>query len=915
MLRTELSRALLQKLPAASHKVVLSALETSPDPDASILQLLHLLSVSSDVSSESPGRLTALIHFLGSTEYFASVVTRRGDYLFLFDPLPENFSEARRLFLEEARQRSKSREPESLHLYRDLSLARICFHDLRGASLYQVGLWLSALADALIQRVLELLSATDSLAVISLGKLGGEELNYSSDIDLLFLSEGNGETVAPRLIRLLSESTRSGYLFRVDARLRPHGTRGPLAPSCGCAIDYYTQEAVLWERQALLKARFSAGNPELAERFLRAIEPLVYRRYLSASELSEVRRLRIASRAEARNIKTGIGGIRDVEFIVQFLQLLYGGQYPGLRERNTLRALNVLEDIHCLDRSEAETLRRAYILLRWVENRLMTFQQTKVHSLPTGDRQLRKLAYLLEFGNPEALLRTISRSQSEVESLFEKFFGGFESSSPLIDALTAPDLEETPALSHLEQEGFRKPERALENFRSLAHDPLGTTRLLHLFPAVAGKLLELLKQTHNPDSALENFARIINSAGAKTVLYELLREHPPALSALVAIASGSEFLTDLIAEHPEMLDDLLVSLSAPSRKSLSQQLQTLAQSLSSPEPLSLICSYKNTEFLRIGLNDLLGRLSSPELTSELATLAEAILLTCFRLVGGENLLGVLAFGKLGARSLNYSSDLDLVFFCEDFDSQSEVTPLASRLLETLSQHSAYGRLYNADTRLRPEGGHGVLVPTLDRFRTYYLSRAQPWELLALTKARIISAPASLGRAMSAVLEELLYSRPPQPDFVGAIREIREKQASASSPRDIKLAPGGLAEIDFIAGSFALALGWKHPELRSLSTTELLQNLKPLAVLPVAEIDLLIGSYLFYQVIENKLQIVANLHIEELPDGERLERLAHSLGYTTQPSETLLQEVEYYQRRVRQVFESSLSVLTHLLKTQ
>lgn len=925
---------------------ILDGLKRSADPDASLNHLENLLgrggASAVDWLVTNPGMVSELVAFLGGTDYFAGVVVREGTAAFLGEPLPEDFEAAAAAFARDiaalaAEPLSPGAEREGallgLRRYRDRALARICYRDLAGADLYTVGLWLSALADALVGAVLRIICPDTPLAVIALGKLGGKELNYSSDIDILFISDGAGAEHAAQVVLALSAMTGAGYLYRVDTRLRPDGSQGALAPSLEAALNYYQNIAAAWERQALLKARFCAGDRALGEEFIASIQPLIYQRPLGLADIAELREMRAAaeSRSKRTDLKTGPGGIRDIEFIVQFLQLFHGSEYPQVRERNTLRALDLLERTGCIAQREAEILTQGYRFLRTVEHRVMTFEQTKAHALPTSPSRLRKLSRLLGYPDAGALQAELANRTTQVRALFEQVFGNLGGGSTALDFLLSPAVKKEDAQRELARAGFKDPERARRNLESLAEDrPAGPDpRVRRLLVGIAPELLDSLRAAWNPDHALENLGRILAAAGRKAAFYESFRTKPQALQALVTLASESDYLADLLVGNPDLLQDAIGTLDRPLTRSVSEHVAAI-RDLGSPAPdaqgsasatARLLNAYKNSQILRIGLNDLLGRCSTLRSTQELSDLAEGILLTVLIRQGVGSEFAVLALGKFGARSLNYSSDLDLIFLCPDLAGQARATALASKVIEFVSQPSQFGKLYSLDLRLRPEGAKGVLVPTVESFRSYHASgRAQVWERQALCKARIVYAPPALRLAIETLIADVLYSKPPDPSFVEELRLMRERQVKASSTANVKLAAGGLQEIDFIAEAYSLAFGWKYPALRHPSTTEVLRQAKELGLLPDSHADLLLCAYLFYRVLENKLQILSNLHVEELPQGDGLRRLALRLGYADQATrresssaaELLLQELRYYQRRTHELFLASLDAIEDAL---
>jgi glutamate-ammonia-ligase adenylyltransferase len=600
--------------------------------------------------------------------------------------------------------------------------------------------------------------------ILAFGKLGGKELNYSSDIDLMFLYDEEGFTqgkrvhglsnseffgrVVTEVVRLLSAHTDFGLAYRTDLRLRPEGQRGPLARSLASTLAYYDTVGRTWERQALIKLRPVAGNQRLGEEFLRAIEPFVYRKYLSYAEINEIKAIK--RRIEHKTgqagsphpalppseggigwgeVKTGHGGIRDVEFTIQFLQLLNGGDLPGLRQRNTLKAMQALEEAGCLTDQEYHILGDTYRFLRKTEHRLQLMFDLQTHRLPEGKEELHKLALRMGYfpgetpaspgwlddqaahasDIPPDPLDQFLRDYREKTDLNRKILDHLlhdtfkdegEQSQPESDLILDPSPEPESIQTALGRYPFRDVQGAYQNLAQLGQESvpfLSTRRCRHFLASIAPQLLRALAQTPDPDMALVNLEKVSASLGGKAVLWELFTFNPPSLKLYVELCAWSQFLSEILINNPGMIDELLDSLvlNRPrTREDLRQELAELCRGASDPEPI--LHSFQDKELLRIGVRDILGKDKLRETTAELSDLAEVLLsqiadlqlvplrkrygvpsLAAGKRTGQPSRYVLLGLGKLGSREMSYHSDLDLVLVYEG-DGQTGPAPGASR---------------------------------------------------------------------------------------------------------------------------------------------------------------------------------------------------------------------------------------------
>jgi [glutamine synthetase] adenylyltransferase / [glutamine synthetase]-adenylyl-L-tyrosine phosphorylase len=605
--------------------------------------------------------------------------------------------------------------------------------------------------------------AAARIAALAFGKLGGDELNYSSDIDLMFVYDHDGEVTGRRsgisnaefftdvvrhVVRLLSQDTDRGIAYRVDLRLRPEGQRGPLARSFSSTLSYYDTRGRTWERQALIKLRPVAGDLQLGREFLAAIEPFVYRKYFSFAEINEVKALKRQmeqragrprggesgeSAAAARwttpaDVKTGRGGIRDIEFTVQFLQLLNGGDLPAVRQRNTLIALEALEIAGCLTPHETYTLAEAYRFLRKTEHRLQLLFDLQTHKLPSSTEELRKLALRMGYAvrdqaesppadgvdsppqpsgsaqrrSPldEAPSATLSMRNLLVDPLdqflkdlhdktavnravlnhllHQAFPDADAAAEPETDLILDPQPDDATVRAVLQRYGLRDVNKAYQNLIQLAREAvpfLSDRRCRHFLASIAPALLRAVAETPDPDEALTNLERVSVSLGAKAVLWELFSENPASLKLYVDLCSGSPFLSGILTNNPGMADELLDSLVLNRPRAadeLAAELAELCRGAHDLEPI--LHSFQDKEVLRLGVADLLGMADIRQTTLGLSDVADTLLNQAVELV--EPALRskwsapapggyvLLGLGKLGGREISYHSDLDLLLIYE-----------------------------------------------------------------------------------------------------------------------------------------------------------------------------------------------------------------------------------------------------------
>jgi glutamate-ammonia-ligase adenylyltransferase len=844
-----------------------------------------------------------------------------------------------------------------LRRFRQRETLRIGYNDIvRGFPLEVITEDLSRLADASVEAALRLawayttarfgtpISRSGSPArfvVLGLGKLGGEELNYSSDIDLVFLYDEDGQTSGPKflsnaeffarmgseILRLLEDHTALGIAYRVDMRLRPDGMQGALARSIDATLGYYVTRGRTWERQALIKCRPVAGDLALGRTFCEAITPFIYRRYLGAAEIAEIKALkrRIEQRTVSAGtaeveVKTGTGGIRDVEFVVQFLQLLHGGECTEVRHFNTLQAMARLEQVGCLTAEERHIMDDTYRFLRRVEHRLQILFDRQTHEMPRDREDVRTLALRMgyppagpadERSGPAESFLSDYRSKTELNRriLNHLLHDAFKSDAgaaidPVIDLVLDPDP--TPEFISLALAPYPYADRytAYQNLMALAREDfafLSQARCRHFLAAIAPRLLEAVSRTPNPDMTLTNLEKVSASLGAKAVLWELFSFNPPSLRLYVELCATSQFLTEILVNNPGMIDDLVDSLVVDRPLPGAAIHAELAELCKKAEDLApILSSFRNKEWVRIGTRDILGREPIREVTRELADVAEAIVAQAARdqwrkrmerfgfpicaESGRRDRWAIVALGKFGGRELNYHSDLDLVFLHES-DGQTKggkasisngqfVTEVAQRLLRSLSGGAHSGPLYTIDVRLRPHGSSGPLVLTLAGFQDYLERSLRTWERMAFTRARVIFGTGGFGRSVIEVVHQVLAAQVSAEALATEVVAVRRQLEAACRRHNLKRGIGGLADLEFIVQYLQLVHAADHPEVLKSNFWDALLALRRLQVLNAEIYAELRDAYDFLRSVEGRLRLIYNRSVDELPESRfELERLA------------------------------------------
>jgi glutamate-ammonia-ligase adenylyltransferase len=808
-------------------------------------------------------------------------------------------------------------------------MARLICRDLAGlADLTEVMHTTSDLAEVCILATLSYLDtpherygqpigeesgAVQHLLVVGMGKLGGRELNVSSDIDLIFIYPEEGETngrkkisnheyftlLGKKLIQFIDESTEDGFVFRVDMRLRPFGESGPLVSSFAALENYLITQGREWERYAWIKGRvINLTDPGL----ISLIRPFVYRKYLDYGTYASMRDLHQQIQAEVSrqdrtdNIKLGPGGIREIEFIGQVFQLIRGGRTPLLQQRPTQAILAHLESMGILPSSTVQSLQRAYIFLRNLEHRLQYLDDAQTQDLPKQvDDQLR-IAHSMGFDTYPHFLKALQHHRQMVAQHFEQVFILPEEDTP-------SPYPNTTLWFHLEDEekthatlaslGYQHPQTLYQLLRALAQSPRylylserNKKRMDTLLPA----LLTVSASLPNPDATIQRILRLLENISRRESYLALLAEHPQSLQRLANLYSASPWVSDYLTQHPILLDELLDIRILYQPMDWPLLATMLSQQLSlhhgdTEAQIDALRHFQHTQIFRLVAQDLAGRLTLETLSDHLSDLADLCLRSTLEAVwqGMKQRhqdtphFAIIAYGKLGGKELGYTSDLDLVFLYDDntLGADEIYIRFAKRIINWLTVSTAAGQMYEIDLRLRPNGSSGLLVSSMKAFEQYQTHSAWVWEHQALTRARFVAGDVNIKAAFDNARERILCLCRDNDALKAEILAMRKRiqETHPSHADDVKYCHGGLVDIEFIVQYLILAHAHDFPDLTH--NTGNIALLAAAAQHQLIDAGLAASAQVVYRQLR-RLQHKSGLHGNATPASETLTALAKEL---------------------------------------
>jgi glutamate-ammonia-ligase adenylyltransferase len=752
---------------------------------------------------------------------------------------------------------------QQVRLIRHRETVRIAWRDLAGlAELTEVIRDVSDLADALLGSVLDWwysrlcekfgtphsrAGKPQRMLVLGMGKLGGRELNFSSDIDLIFTFPESGQTdgrkqldnqtfftrVGQKLINTLGQVNADGFAYRVDMRLRPFGDVGALALSFDAMEHYYQTHGREWERYALIKARVMAGNQQDGAELMQRLRPFVYRRYLDYGAVEQLRDMKMMINREAKrkgkrqDVKLGQGGIREIEFTAQVFQLMRGGREHNLQQTSLLTTLQVLTEQGLISAQDERHLRTAYVYLRRTENRLQMWHDEQTHSLPDDQHRQQQLARSMGAADWPEFMRTLDAHRAQVSSIFLRIFAvedddEHSSSGKELDRLWLEQLKETDALQLLEEWGFTPAESTLQQLQTLRSSrlynsltELARSRVDRLIPA----LLEMSSTREAPALALSRGLQVIQAIARRSGYIALLIDQPAALEQFVKLVHDSIWITTQLTQHPILLDNLLDSRQLYKPLNRQELSSALAHEMAAIDPddtglvMERLRQFKLTQTLRVAAADISDMVPLMVVSDQLSWIAEVILdysvqhvwhimtaktgIPCYEQDGETQAadFGIVAYGKLGGIELGYSSDLDIVFVHDSSGTKQQTNGskqmenpvffarLAQKVIHTLATFTHDGRLYEIDTRLRPSGKSGLLVTGMDALTQYQYEKAWVWEHQALLRSRIITGSPALRQRFDTMRRDILCQPRDKAALLSEVVDMRRKMWESLGTKD------------------------------------------------------------------------------------------------------------------------------------
>jgi glutamate-ammonia-ligase adenylyltransferase len=909
------------RVPSGVYLALAPLLASSPNPDASVNQFERLAESASAEALKLLDKHPFLVHYaivvFGYSPWLGETLIHSPD---LFQALTRDQSLDRTHSHEEfresfARLRSRSFDTDTAALlarFKKREYVRIMLRDVLGiAALAETTAEISALADVLIEEALLEAHAqlqnrfgppqqldtegrlVDSrFAVLSLGKLGGSELNYSSDVDLLYLYDGGTEPpgaeisnreyfirLAQQITELLARHTRDGPVFRIDLRLRPQGNEGEPAVPLPHAVQYYSKVAHDWELQAMIKARYSAGDLGLAREFIRAVQPYVYKEELNfvaiktaletREKIGHHHRRRSLTRSTAGDIdvKVGRGGIRDIEFLVQCLQRVYGGSESWLRSRGTMFALQKLHDKEHISGKDFHNLSNAYEFLRNLEHRLQLRQGQQTHRLPQSRPELQALAQSLAregtaAPTPEEFLSHVQRRMAAVAEIYQRVI--YQEQSQHRDGprefQLRPELPATPENSY--------------------------SQIMQRLAIDSPRLLEIAGRSDLSQHARRNLDRFLSSAGTTSERYGAILHSPASVEGALTIFEFSEYLTDILVRHPGevlLLDQieqhpdqaaagLFAEASQDEDRLPDPVFVYLAQKVDRFEAMSILRRHYRRRAFLSGARDLFQLRQVFDSLDDNTTAADAAIQAALSITAAPVGFAVMGLGRLGAREFDALSDADVLFVRDEHCSQEEALRVAERMMEALTAYTRDGTVFPVDARLRPHGREGELIVTPTQLATYFRDEAQPWEALTYLKLRQVAGDADVGQRALVAVQQGIGGVAARPDFDTELRDVRARLERSETTSSFKTGPGGIYDIDYLAG----ALQARHQLWLAGNLRDRIHLLRGHNLLQAQEARQLAESTFFLRTLEHLVRLVTGRARKWLPVADHPRRAVQKL---------------------------------------
>lgn len=768
------------------------------------------------------------------------------------------------------------------------------------------------------------------LAIIAMGKCGARELNYLSDVDVIFTYQGSSDSsneiatkLATRSMRVIDGPSVEPPLWQVDPNLRPEGKNGALVRSIESHVSYYQRWAENWEFQALLKARPVAGDRELGQRYVAEVQSLIWENLNRVNLVESVRKMRgrvldnIPSADRDREIKLGRGGLRDVEFTAQLLQMVHGPNDPSLRVADTLGALEALSNAGFLGRQDAIEFARCYKILRTIEHRVQLAQLRRTHLIPQNETDRRRIARA--FGSKVDLVELWEGTRSSVAALHDSVFY-----RPLLNAMASLDsddvrLSDAEVTRRLEALGFQDPAGAITHITALTS---GLTRRATIQKTLLPVLIRWLAEGVYPDRGLLAFRRLSESLGETPWFLRMLRDSAGAAQSLMRLLSSSELATTLLEFIPESAswldndDDLVPQTSEVLSLEMTSILNRKTGVQKTAESIRFV---RRREILRLAMGAVLEKISLAQLSEGMSDLTDcylaAMLSLAMSVIGDDShgeMIEIVAMGRYGGREIGFGSDADVILVRENSEPESDeeaarIAIAVARELQQLVRDSLVS--FELDMDLRPEGKQGVLVRSIDGYRNYYEKWAEIWEYQALLRARTLMISDSIAKEFSLAIDPHRFPKNLDSKKVMEIRRIKARVENERLPqgadplRHLKLGRGSLSDVEWLVQLLQLQHGHKYPELRTTGTVAALEAAARLGLVPPDDSHVLISAWTLASRIRSSIVLANGRQSDILPtDRMQLEAVARILEYP--PSEAARLEEDYLSatRKARRVFE-------------
>jgi len=882
---------------------VLQSIASTPVPEQTLINLEKIID-NIDKYTFTDDTLIYTIKIASFSPFLTKIIRKNPDYFlsFLFSDknyqkTPDFQSYIKSLERFCSKVKSVDELKKYIRYFKQREFLRIGFQDiLKIVDIKRVTQELSDLAAAFVEYVSVWLSENkfkqinrDEIFILGMGKLSGQELNFSSDIDLIYFYKRN-EThdiviinFFEQLTKIINDITEDGFVFRVDLRLRPEGINGPIAVDFDSGLFYYENFGRFWERAALIKARPIAGNIEMGNYFLKSLNPFIYRRSLDFNVINEIKLLKekinrsLNSSNFDKNIKLGFGGIREIEFIIQNLQLIFGGKYPEIRVKNSLDFLEIMKNNYQLiSVSDIETLTSGYRFLRSLEHKIQILHEQQTHDLPDDSNDLKIISSYFNFDKVDNFLSHQMQVRQDIHKIFIKFFELEIAKSiqkDIHEIFVDLESDKIDTIEQLRKLNFEEPSRIYDSF--IYFKSILPSENYKLLIQILSDVLLLIGNFRRKDNIINGFLQLLEKIKFSKGYLNFFIENISVIEIIMNIFEKSDYLASVLTSYKEIFEEIFftdfLTRYRDSDSTYNDLDKSLARVSSYEDCMEQIRIFKHRETLRVGLPFLNDQLEVDQVITQVTDVADAILNKSLKIVEEEfinrygfikeNKFAVIALGKFGGRELNFLSDLDIIFLFEK-DSYSEkglraneyFSRLLQRLISFLSIRTLNGIAYEIDTRLRPSGNAGTLVTSFEAFSHYHNISSSLWEIQALLKARFVAGDYQFGEKVTLFIKNLILNREISQEGIDKILKIRnrievEEGQESKECIDIKSGLGGLIDIEFLIQMLQL----KH-KILTRNTFNAIKIFKDRNLLERDTLDFIDHSYRYLRKLENILRL-------------------------------------------------------------